>query len=213
MITTTYPNGQQLVSDALSQAAMNQFMQALTCGLLGLNPPDLSQVLVDWQTQGQPFAQTPLTNRCYLACVVTDEPYHRVRDRQYGQVGNQVQEIWTYTRPWKISWVFYGDNAKVPSLVGSSSLDRATTLWTGTFMDYFSDQLELEGLAAVNEPATPIRIPEQFNAQWWDRSDFSIELYELVTDTILDGAATSVEVKLYQGTGTNPVADFTVSET
>ena len=199
--TTTYPNGQQLVSSALTTRAMEQLMQALTCGGLGINPPDFSQVLVDWQTQGQPFSPTPQANKCYLACVTSDEPYHKVRNRQFAQAEDQVQEVWTYTRPWKISWVFYGSNA----------LEQARAIWSFTFLDYFNDQLELSSLWAINEPDAPTRVPETFNGQWWERSDFSIELYELVTETILDGAATSVEVKLYQGTGAGPVADFTVN--
>lgn len=200
MSNVTYPNGQTLVSSALTAQQMNQLFQTLTCGMLSINPPDLSQVRVDWQTEGQPFTVNPAQDGCFLSCVTTDEAYARVRDQLLSQNGATVQENWTYTRPWRVGWVLYGPN----------SMDRARAIWSGTFMDYFSDQLSLSGLYLLNDPAVPRRLPEQFNAQWWDRSDFSIDLYEQVTETIQDSVATSVEVKVYDNSG--QVADFTVQE-
>jgi hypothetical protein len=36
-------------------------------------------------------------------------------------------------------------------------------------------------------------------------------MYEQVTETITDGIATSVEVKVFDGSPNDPVADFTVT--
>ena len=42
--TTTYPNGQQLVSSALTVPQMNALIAELTCAALGINPPDYDLV-------------------------------------------------------------------------------------------------------------------------------------------------------------------------
>jgi hypothetical protein len=55
----------------------------------------------------------------------------------------------------------------------------------------------LANLFPVSDPAEPVRAPELINAEWWERCDFSLSLYENVTETIEDGQATSVEVDVY----------------
>ena len=201
--STTYPNGQVLQSSALMQAQISTLLQTLTYGMLGLTAPSLSTwqpVQVDWQTQGQPASQGPQIDVCYISCVTQDEPYTKVRDRTFSGVG-PVTETWVYTRCWRINWVLYGPN----------STDRARAIWSAMFMDYFNDALSLQNLYPVSDFDSPVRAPELVQAQWWDRSDFSISLYEQVTETIQDTIATQVEVKVYDGSPTDPVADITVS--
>ncbi len=201
MTSVTYPNGQILTSTALTPLAVGTLFQTLTSGMIGVSPADPSQVRLEWPTQGQPFGVTPAQDVCFLACMPTEDAYSKVRDRLNTQAGEEVQENWTYTRPWRISWVFYGPN----------STDRARAVWSATFMDYFNDQLALSNLYLLNDPAAPRRVPEELNGQWWERADFSIGLYEQVNETILDTPATSVEVKVFDSSG--QVADFTVQET
>jgi hypothetical protein len=197
--TTNYPNGQRLISSALTVAQINTLMQSWTCGALGINPVDPTQVRYDWPTQGQPF-QTVNQDICYLSCLLQDSQYSRVRNKTYTGSG-PVVENWTYTRNWRISWTLYGPN----------SLDRARAIHTATFIDYFNDLLNGSSLFPISEPAEPVRMPENFNAQWWERVDFSIDTYENVTETISDGVVTSVEIKVYDGSPNDPVADFTVT--
>jgi len=200
--STTYPNGQTLVSSALTQQNIDKLMQTLTCGMLGINPPNYALVKVDWPTAGQPFTQTPSQNCCYLACVTSDSAYSRVRDLcNSSSTATSVTEEWTYTRNWRVSWTFYGPSAT----------DCARQVHSATFMDYFNDQLNTCNLYPVEDPPEPTRVPETFNAQWWDRSDFHIDMYEQVTETITTGVATSVEIKLYDGAPDDPIADVVVS--
>jgi hypothetical protein len=79
------------------------------------------------------------------------------------------------------------------------------------FMDYFNDQLNLSNLYPVPDSPEVTRMPEEWNAQWIERSDYHIVMYEQVTETITDGIATSVEVKVFDGSPNDPVADFTVT--
>lgn len=196
MTTTTYPNGQQLVSSALTVAAINAILLPLTCGMIGINPPDFSLVRINWQVQGQPFEDEP-DNVCYLSCVPTDVQYSKIRDRSTSQSDPGVTETWTYTKGWRISWIFYGPNAE----------DRARMVKSAMFIDYFTDRLNLANLFPVSDFPEVTRIPEKINAQWWERADFHVDMYEGVTETILYGPVTSIEVKLADNSG--PLADFT----
>ena len=56
----------------------------------------------------------------------------------------------------------------------------------------------------------PLRVPEQFNAQWWERADFWVDLYEQVTETITVGAVVQVPVEVDAEQLTSPV-DFTIT--
>jgi hypothetical protein len=197
-MNVNYPNKQKLTSTARTQTDLSKIMQKLTCDVLGIIPPDYSQIRIDWPTQGQPF-QNADKDIGYIACVLEDGPYSRIRERQYESDNSGVTEIWTYTRIWRISWVLYGPN----------SFDRTRALHSALYMDYFNDVLNGYSLFPVADTALPLRIPEQLNAQWFERSDFYIILYEGVNETIQDGIAKSVEVLVEDKSG--QLADITVS--
>lgn len=197
---TAYPNGQVLVSSALTPSQINLIIQTLTCGAIGVNPVDPSQVRVDWPTQGQPFADVG-TDVCYISCVPKDVEYSRIRERVLTQTSNPtvLTENWGYTKGWRIAWVFYGPNSE----------DRSRQVRSAMFLGYFNDQLSLNNLYPLPDPPEVVRSPQLINAEWWERADFHIDLYEAVTETITDGVVTSVEVKLNDNNG--PVADLTVT--
>lgn len=197
--STPYPNGQTLVSSALTVAQINAIIQPMTCGMIGINPPDYSVVRVDWQTEGQPFIARPDVDVCFISCVPENVDYRLVRDRTFSGTG-PVVETWMYTRGWRVNWVLYGPN----------STDRARAIHSAFFMDYFNDLLSLQQLYPVSDFAEPTRIPEQTNAQWFDRSDFSVVMYEQITETISDGAVISVENKVFTEDGL--LADVTTNE-
>jgi hypothetical protein len=199
MTTTKYPSGQTLTSTALTVQQINIVVQALTCGMLGIVPVDFSKVRVDWQPQGQPDVALPTQDSCYISCVTQDIDYGKVRDHTLSG-GNPVTETWVYTRGWRIEWAFYGPN----------SFDRARQVHSALFQDYFNDQLALSALYPVLDPAEPVRLPENHNAQFYDASRFHCVFYEQITETIQTPAVTSVEVKVYDGAVNDPIADFTV---
>ncbi len=200
MSSVTYPSGQTLTSTAISVNQINIVIQSLTCGMLGINPVDPAQVRIDWQTQGQPDVSLPNQDSCYISCVTQDVDYSRVRDRTlFGT--NPVTETWVYTRGWRISWNTYGPN----------SFDRARQIHSALFQDYFNDQLALSNLYPVLDPAEPVRLPIEHNAQWYDASQFYCIFYEQVTETIQSPIVTSVEIKVYDDSMNDPVADVTIA--
>lgn len=202
MSSVTFPNGQVLASTAITPLAFETQIQALTCGMLGINPVDPNQVRINWQTQGQPSTDLPAVDVFYVACVPENVDYHLVRDRAWTSADTgPVTETWVYTRGWRVSWVSYGPN----------STDRMRMVHSAVlFMDYFSDALSLINMYPVSDPPQPTRIPEQVQAEWWERADFHVVMYEQITETIQYGVVTSVEVKVYDGSPDDPVADITV---
>jgi hypothetical protein len=200
MTSTPYPNGQVLTSTALTVSQINAIIQPLTCDMIGMNPPDFLKVRVDWQSEGQPFVPRPQDDVCFISCVPENVDYRLVRDRTFSGTG-PVVETWVYTRGWRVSWVLYGPN----------STDRARMIHSAFFMDYFNDSLSLSNLYPVSDFAEPTRVPENLNAQWFERADFHVVMYEQVTETIDDGAVTSVEVKI-NADDLGQVTDFTVTK-
>lgn len=197
---TTYPDDSVLTSDALTVDEIGAILQPLTLGMLGLPvSPTSSLVRLDWPTEGAPVQATPGDDICFLACLLqADEPYSKLRDRTAG-AGSPQTETWNYTRGWKIKWCLYGPN----------SLDRARALHSAMFQDYFTDALATEQLFPVSDFDEPVRAPENFNAQWWERVDFEAEFYEFVTETIQRQTVTSVEVVVKDADGV--IADLKIS--
>lgn len=195
MSVINFPNGQTLTSSALTTQQVEIIFQIWTSSAFGYNPPDPERVRINWQVQGQPFDHLPNDDVAYIAATLKDDNYTKVRNRQ--NVG--TIETWTYTRNWNVAWVVYGPN----------SFDFARALHTASFLDYFNDQLNTNNLFPVSEPPQPIRVPELINAQWFQRSDFELNLYENVTEVLNQGIVTSAEIELYDSTG--EVADITVT--
>lgn len=200
--TTTFPNGQLLISSALKVTEINVIVQTITCGMLGIIPVDPAKVRVAWQTQGQPDVALPSQDSCYISCVTEDVEYSRVRDRTLsGDNSGPIQETWVYTRGWRISWNTYGPN----------SFDNARQIHSSLFQDYFNDEFSKSNLYPVLDPAEPVRLPIEHNAQWYDASSFHCIFYEQVTETIQTPTVQSVEIKVYDGSPDDPIFDFTIS--
>src|SRR5271157_5815598 len=198
----TYPDGSVLTSTALTLAQMNAMLQPLVCGMIGIMNPDSTQlVLIQYPTQGAPF-QDVRDDILYINCRPKDDPYDRIRDRANLPVpGNPIliEEQWNYTRVWAVHFCLYGPN----------SLDRARAVRSAMYQDYYCEQLAASQLFPVPDAPPPVRVPEELNAQWFERCDFEVEMYEFVTETITRQTVKSVEVIVEQPSGV--VADFSVS--
>ena len=203
MTVTTYSTGQSLSSTALTVTQMNVIMQVWTLGALGFPPTAYDRVRIDWPTEGQPFSTTPQQDVCYLQCVTRDTEYARVRDKSLSGAG-PVTETWNYTRGWQVAWCAYGPHAE----------DNLRAVKSALVLDFLAAQLNASNLYPLSDPPEPTYTPENFNAQWWARADFHVDLYEAVTEVLTTpegGYAKSVEIKVYDESPADPVADFTVS--
>ena len=186
-ITTTYPNSQQLVSNALTLPAIQAVVQNLTLGMIGQIQSETSPVVrIQFPTQGAPFGEAS-DDLCYIRCTTVENPYDRIRYkfmRAIEGTDETVQEAQNYTRTWTVHWCLYGPN----------STDNARMVKSALFQDYFCFQLQESNLFPVSDYPAPIRAPELIDGQWFERVDYEAVMHEFVTETITYGTVASVEV-------------------
>lgn len=196
----TYPDGSILVSSALTISQINGILQPLTMGMLGIAAdPNSSAVRVQWPKAGAPFNDVD-DDVCYLKCVPVGDPYGKIRDRQnVVDDATHLQENWSYTRAWKITWCFYGPN----------STDQARALYSAMYQDYFTDALATAQLFPVTDFNEPVRVPELIDGQWFERVDFSAEMYEFIAEQINRQTVLSVETIVQDKSGV--IADVTTT--
>jgi hypothetical protein len=193
------------VSTPLVPSQFNVVMQALTLQMLGLavTQANYALVRVDWQTQGQPWVPDPQTDITFIRMVAEDNAYNRQRDRQFLLVNGVPVSEDLYTRVWRVFWVVYGPN----------SFDNARKIFSGLFSDAIHDALAGSSVYLVTDPAMPLRVPEEVNGRWYDRSDFSARFNEFVTEAQLPvGVVTSLQVIIDNQQAPPPLATVTVTE-
>lgn len=202
---------------------MDAIVQQITIAMLRLPPPDPTipagqqdpayfAVRAGWQQQGQPF-QKITDNVTYCRAEEIDDEYNRIRDVSYattdvnrvpypgnppggygqgGYGGTDLSTLITikttnYTRVWRVFWCCYGPN----------SFDNARQIRTRLFDQDIHDQFASSQLYLVTDPSAPIRAPEPFGKQWWERVDFSARFNEFVTEEYVEQAAISNEIIVF----------------
>lgn len=192
---STFPNGQQLTSTVLTPDALLAFFQTLTAQMLGLNPqsdtdPAYAAVRLDWPTGGQPGWGIG-ENIAFLQAREEDADYSKIRDvKRSANDAVSLLSTWTYTRVWRVSWVFYGP----------TSFDQARLVNDSVLLDWVGDTLAAARLYYV-DCGRPRYAPELFSGQWWKRTDLSATFNEAVTATIIDPTIASAELLVYSGEG------------
>ncbi len=195
-----YPNGQQLISSALTPDGLLAIFQTLTAQMLGLNPqsatdPAYALVRLDWPAGGQPGWQIT-ENLAFLSAREEETEYAKIRDVKRGpNDAASALTTYSYTRVWRVAWAFYGPNA----------FDQARATNDAFFLDWAHDALALANLYLVDS-GRPRYAPELFSGQWWKRADLSARFNEAVTATIIDPTIASAEVIVYTERG--QVADL-----
>lgn len=184
---TTFPNGQVLTSSALTDNSMFALLQPLTCGMIGLavsDPANNYMVRKAWQTAGAPAWKID-ENIILIQCTPKSNWYDKVRDVVTTKNSDiSVISNIEYTRVWSIRFIGYG-----PGIFDMIRLIRSALL-----LDWTHDTLALSNLYLMTEMETPSRNPEQFEGQWWERTDLGIELYEQVNEALVAPSIASVEV-------------------
>ncbi len=199
-----FPNGQTLVSSALTPDSLLGIYQQLTAQILGFNPtsdtdPAYAAVRLDWPTAGQPGWAIG-DDIAFLAAREEESDYSQIRDLALSpNNATSVLSTYTYTRVWRVSWSFYGP----------ASFDHARLTNDALVLDWVHDALVPSNLYLV-DVARPRYAPELFSGQWWKRTDLSARYNELVTASIVDTTIASAEVLLYNVRGL--AADVTTSQ-
>lgn len=158
------------------------------------------KVRIGWQIEGQPgppIGEDTVTVRC----VPWDTDYGRMRDVTGTVLDTTITQTDVFTRGWKTIWTFYGPG----------SLDKARAVRSGLItIDFVANYLAGINLYVIPSIKEPERVPDNFQARWWERVDMEVKFYEQITETFTVGTVGSVEVKVYTKDG--EIADFTVTE-
>lgn len=141
-------------------------------------------VRVGWQKDGMP-GWGPGQDVVTCMAVVTDDRYNRIRDVSQSQLNDTTNTQTTdYTRAWEMRFSVYGPN----------STDNARLIKSCLRLDWVRAIFSAVNLYLVPDERDPLRFPENFNKQWWDRSDFRAKYYEAVQETITQQTVATAEV-------------------
>jgi hypothetical protein len=199
--SVSYPDSSVLTSTALTIQQIEAAMQLAVCGMLGVTDPETtSLVRIEYGTTGQP-SQDIADDVCNLRCMPNGtDPYSRIRERTEA-TGDDISllEYWTYTNVWTAHFCLYGPN----------SYDRARAIRSAFYQEYFTDLLAQSQLFPVSDFPEPVRAPEFYDGQWWERVDLDVTLYEFVQETISRQTVNSVEVIVSDADG--EIADVNVT--
>jgi len=145
----------------------------LTCTLLGLDPLDLTNlgnVRIAWPTDGAP-AWGINDDVIFIRVTPIDNKLARNQDIIHTKIDQFTASQETgYTRTHKVDWTLYGPN----------SYDNADLIRYNIFNQDNTNLLKLSNLFLITDVPMPQRLPELFNGQWWERTDFSALFNELV---------------------------------
>lgn len=173
---------------------------------IGSDLTPFSKVRVGWKEQ--PAWKSPQDDIVTVMAVVTDDPYNRIREVMNAPNDETtILETTNYTRAWEMRFSLYGPN----------SADNARLIKSCLRLDWFRNIISASNLYLVPNESDPVRAPENFNQQWWDRSDYRAKYYEAVQETITQQTVATAELILEaaiggfgsDGYGDNPYGDQT----
>jgi hypothetical protein len=147
-----------------------------TCKMLGLDPTapeNQGKVRLAWPTDGAPTWGID-EDIVFLRITPIDDRIARTQDILYDTSSSDyaVKSV-GYTRVHKIDWTLYGPNS-----YDNADIIRSKLLNNDYLLDFSSNNLYL-----VTDVPMPTRLPELFNGQWWERTDFSASFNETVIRT------------------------------
>jgi hypothetical protein len=139
------------------------------------DPNANTRVRNSWPQKGSPgFAITDDT--LFIRCVLDPTTYN-VRD-QYTKIDpnndKQILKNRSYTRQWRVAFVAYGPNA----------CDSLRLISSMLLEDFPHDTLAASKLYLMPDLGTPVRNPELYEGQWWERWDFAADFNEEVCESI-----------------------------
>ena len=184
----------------LTLAQIENLFQSVTMQMLGLpttdihgNPINQDKVRIAWPATGAP-AWKITDDIIFIRVTPNNDPIIQQRDIVYTQYDtNNSNRTASYARNHTIQWTCYGPN----------SFDNADKIRNGIFLITYKEIFDTNNLSLIPIVSAPIRAPELFNGQWWDRSDIQASFNEAVTRTgtvpYIQEVIVGTEVQLKKG--------------
>lgn len=163
-----------MIDIILKLTEIEDFFQGLTLKVLRLDPnlpTNQSKVRISWPAGGAP-AWKRTEDVIFLMINNQDDPINQQQDVSYSsQDSTNAKRSVGYTRVHRVDFVLYGPN----------SYDNAEKIKRSLYLPEFKELMQKSNLALVFNSNIPRRVPENFNGQWWERSDYYAVFNEKVT--------------------------------
>lgn len=162
-----------MVDTILTIQQINSFFWSLTEQMLGLDPAipaNQDRVRKAWPVKGAPTWKIG-EDVAFLLVNYDDDPITRQMDVSYQNKDTvYVDRSMSYTSVIRVNWICYGPN----------SFNDMDVIRSSLFRPEFTQLLAASNLALITDVPVPMRSPELFNGQWWDRTSFYARFNELV---------------------------------
>lgn len=176
----------------MSISDLEGFFWNLTIQMLGLDPTapeNQGRVRRDWQQNGAPAWRID-EDVAFLMVAYDDDAITRQMEVSYEAADDlNATRSQSYTRVLRVSFVCYGPN----------SFSDADTIRSSLFQPQFTELLAANNLALILDVPSPMRAPELYNGQWWDRTSLYARFNELVVKTSSVPYLQSADVQVVKG--------------
>ncbi|OOM73997.1 hypothetical protein CLPUN_42350 [Clostridium puniceum] len=164
-----------MADQVLKLKEIEKFFVQITCKMLNIDTTkeeNLGKVRKAWPTGGAPGWKID-QDIVFLRITPVDDKLARQLNIIYdpNKDDNTIADKKTgYTRVHKIDWLLYGPN----------SYDNADIIRHLIFDFDYMLEFKKKNLFLITDVPMPTRLPELYNSQWWERTDFSATFNEAV---------------------------------
>ena len=164
-----------MADQVLKLKDIENFFVQQTCKMLNIDtskPEGLGIVRKTWPTNGAPSWKID-EDIVFIRITPQDDKLTRKLNIIYTPSTTDTTKLVKktgYTRVHKIDWTLYGPN----------SYDNADLIRSSIFADEYLQTFKDNNLFLITDVQMPTRLPELYNGQWWERTDFSATFNESV---------------------------------
>lgn len=164
-----------MADQVLKLSEIEDFFFQITCKMLNIDltkEENQDKVRIAWPTDGAPGWKIN-DDVIFLRITPVDDRMARTLNIVYNQDEEDrlyLKKKTGYTRVHKIDWCLYGPN----------SYDNADLIRFSIFDYDYMKQFQQKNLFLITDVPMPVRLPELYNRQWWERTDFSATFNEAV---------------------------------
>lgn len=178
-----------MADQVLKLKEIEDFLFKVTCEMLGLDlskKENQGKVRIAWSTNGAP-AWKINEDIVFIRITPQDDTLTREQNIIYSENENDkayLKKQTGYTRVHKINWTAYGPN----------SYDNADLIRFRIFDSEYAKKFKKKNLFLITDVPMPVRLPEWYSGQWWERTDFSATFNEAVIRENVEPFITSAEI-------------------
>jgi len=164
-----------MADQVLKLKELEDFIQNVTCKMLNLDmtkKENQGKVRISWPTDGAPAWKIE-EDIVFLRITPIDDKLARQLNIIYNPDegdNTSLKKKTGYTRVHKIDWTLYGPN----------SYDNADLIRYSIFDFDYMQEFKSKNIFLITDVPMPNRLPELYNGQWWERTDFSAIFNESV---------------------------------